>query len=323
MLSRVADSIYWMARYVERAENLARFVDVTLNLMLDLPPGSAEQWQPLVSTTGDSDYFARRHGTANQANTIHFLTFDRDYANSVLSCLIRARENARSVRETIASEMWEQLNAFYHFVRDAAEREESLAAPSEFFEEIKRQAHLFRGVTDSILTHGEGWHFLRLGQLIERADKTSRILDVKSFFLLPRGPNVDSSIDDLQWSSVLRSVSGFEMYRKKYGALTPRDIIDFLVLDAEFPRAIQYCVIEAEGSLHQISGTPPGKFRNAVEKRMGRLHAELAYTQVDEIFQQGLHGFLDGLQQKLNAVGEAINETFFALRPVDTSARVL
>src|SRR5262245_52391023 len=134
MLSRVAEAIYWMSRYVERAENLARFVDVTLNLMLDLPPGSAEQWQPLVSTTGDSDYFAGRYGTATQTNTIHFLTFDRDYANSVLACLVRARENARSVRETIASEMWEQLNAFFHFVRDAAEREESLAAPSEFFE---------------------------------------------------------------------------------------------------------------------------------------------------------------------------------------------
>lgn len=322
MLSRVANAIYWMSRYVERAENLARFVDVTLNLMLDLPPGSAEQWQPLVSTTGDSDYFARRHGTATQVNTIHFLTFDRDYPNSVISCLIKARENARSIRETIASEMWEQLNAFYHLVREATE-ESILDSPSDFFEEIKKQAHLFKGVTDSILTHGEGWHFLRLGRLIERADKTSRILDVKSFFLLPRGANVDSSIDDLQWSSVLRSVSGFEMYRKKYGALTPREIIDFAVLDTEFPRAIQYCVVEAEESLHLISGTPMGKFRNAAEKRMGRLHAELAYTQVDEILQQGLHGFLDGLQSKLNAVGEAIDETFFALRPVEVAARVL
>jgi uncharacterized alpha-E superfamily protein len=321
MLSRVADGIYWMSRYVERAENLARFVDVTLNLMLDLPPGSAEQWQPLVSTTGDSDYFASRFGTATQETTIHFLTFDREYPNSILSCLHKARENARSIRETIASEMWEQLNAFYHFVRDAAQSEQLLDSPSEFFDEIKKQSHLFKGVTDSILTHAEGWHFLRLGRLLERADKTSRLLDVKSFFLLPRGPHVDTSIDDLQWSSVLRSVSGFEMYRKKHGALTPRDIIEFLLLDTEFPRAIQYCVMEAEESLHLISGTPMGKFRNAVEKRMGRLHAELAYSQVDEILQQGLHDFLDGLQQKLNEVGAAINETFFAMRPIEATSR--
>jgi uncharacterized alpha-E superfamily protein len=322
MLSRVAGAIYWMSRYVERAENLARFVDVTLNLMLDLPSGSAEQWQPLVSTTGDSDYFAKHYGTATQQNTIQFLTFDREYPNSLLSCLLTARENARSIRETIASEMWEQLNGFYHFVRDSAKDGGRLDSPSEFFEEIKAKSHLFKGIADSIMTHGEGWHFLRLGRLLERADKSSRILDVKSFFLLPRGAAVDSPIDDLQWSSVLRSVSGFEMYRKKYGALTPREIIDFLVLDTEFPRAIQYCVVEAEESLHLISGTPMGKFRNAAEKRMGRLHAELAYTQVDEILQQGLHGFLDGLQEKLNAIGESIDDTFFAMRPVESAPRV-
>lgn len=317
MLSRVADSIYWMARYVERVENLARFIDVTLNLMLDLPDGSAEQWQPLVSTTGDQKWFAEHYGVATQENVTRFLTFDREYPNSILESLYRARENARSVRETISSEMWEHLNQFYYMVKDASRDNSALESPHVFFQEIKMASHLFKGITDGTMSHGEGWHFARMGRLLERADKTSRILDVKYYVLLPLVQDIGTPIDDLQWSSVLRSVSGFEMYRKRYHGIDPRRVIEFLMLDHEFPRAIQYCLSSAEDSLHAITGTPKGTFRNLAERKMGQLRSELAYSEVNEIVDHGLHEFLDTLQTKLNTVGEAINETFITMRPVE------
>jgi uncharacterized alpha-E superfamily protein len=321
MLSRVADSIYWMARNVERVENLARFIDVTLNLMLDLPQGSAEQWLPLVSITGDYELFAKRYGVANQETVIKFLAFDAEYPHSIISCLHHARENARSVRETISSEMWEQLNLFYYTVMDAAISQEAWESPQDFFHDIKQASHLFKGITDGTMSHGEGWHFARLGRLIERADKTSRILDVKYFILLPAVQDVGTPIDDLQWSAVLRSVSGFEMYRKRHHGITPERVVDFLLLDREFPRAIHYCVSEAEESLHSITGTPMGTFRNVAERRLGRLRAELSFASVSEILSGGLHQFIDELQNKLNSVGEGIHETFVALRPAEALAR--
>jgi uncharacterized alpha-E superfamily protein len=212
--------------------------------------------------------------------------------------------------------MWEQINLFYYMVREAGTSQQALESPHDFFHEIKNASHLFKGITGSTMSHGEGWQFARLGRLLERADKTSRILDVKYYILLPAVQDVGSPIDDLQWSAVLRSVSGFEMYRKRHHGITPHRVVDFLVFDREFPRAIQYSVIAAEDCLHSISGTPTGTFRNPAEQRMGQLRMELAYTQVDEILNAGLHEFLDTLQNKLNTVGDAIYETFITMRPV-------
>ena len=310
MLSRVADSIFWMARYVERAENLARFIDVTLNLQIDTPGSAGAQWEPLVRATGDEEKFKERYGQFDERNVIRFLTFDRDNPNSIVAILRAARENARSIRETISSETWEQLNAFYHFVRDAADTEEVRESPGDFFLEVKHYSHLLNGVTDSTMSHNEGWHFSNMGRLLERADKTSRILDVKYFTLLPRVEDVGSPVDDLQWSAVLRSVSGFEMYRKRYHGITVERIVEFLILDREFPRAIQYCLTEADESLHKISGTPVGTFDNPAEQRLGRLRAELAFCDVKSIINQGLHEFLDSLQTTLNQIGEGIVDTF-------------
>lgn len=317
MLSRVADSIYWMSRYVERSENLARFIDVTLNMMLDLPSGSAEQWGPLISATGDHELFAERYGDTSRENVVQFLTFDTEYPDSILSCLHQARENARSVRPAIASEMWEHLNLCYFTVRDAAANFASLDTPNEFFQHIKMSSHLFTGITDATMSHGEGWHFAHLGRMLERADKTSRILDVKYFTLLPSIEDVGTPIDDLQWSAVLRSVSGFEMYRKRHHGITPKQIAGFLILDRLFPRAIMHCIDAANQSLHAISGSPQGTFWNPAEKRLGQLRGELAYADIEEIVSQGLHEFLDSLQVKLNAVGEGIFQTFIAMRPED------
>lgn len=177
MLSRVADAVYWMSRYIERAENVARFVDVNLNLMLDLPVGSTQQWQPLVDITGDTQAFAERHGIASQPNVIQFLTFDPHNVNSICSCLRAARENARSVRELISSEMWEQLNRSYLRVTAAGGPGGHLTDPQELFESVKMASHLFDGVTNATMTHGEGctstsWDASSSGPTRRRASST-------------------------------------------------------------------------------------------------------------------------------------------------------
>jgi uncharacterized alpha-E superfamily protein len=315
MLSRVADSIYWMSRYIERAENVARFMAVNLTLRLDAPPGSDEQWQPLIDTTGDAKTFAERYTAATQENVIKFLTFDPEYSSSIFSCLRAARENARSVREVISSEMWEQLNQFYLMVQDASHSKD-VTDPQELFASVKMSSHLFTGVTDATMTHGEGWHFCQLGRKLERADKTSRILDVKYFLLLPTAADVGTTYDDIQWAAVLRSASAFEMYRKRYGRLLPDRIVEFLLLDAEFPRSIRYCLASARDSVHAISGTPSGMFRHPAEKLLGEICSELAYTPVTQIIDDGLHEYLDRLQTRMNRVSKSIAETFFATRAV-------
>lgn len=314
MLSRVADSIYWMSRYIERAENVARFIDVNLNLMLDLPGGSAQQWQPLVDITGDTEAFAKRYGAATQQSIIQFLTFDTDNENSILSCVRAARENARSVREIISSEMWEQLNQSYLMINAAAGSRGDLTDPQELFASVKMASQMFAGVTDATMTHGEGWHFCRLGRKLERADKTSRILDVKYFLLLPTAHDVGTTVDDVQWAAVLRSASAFEMYHKRHGRIAPSRIVEFLLFDREFPRAIHYCLMAARESVHAISGTPSGMFRSPVEQLLGLLCSEMAYAQIDDIIASGLHEYLDELQTKMNQVGHHIRETFFAAR---------
>ncbi len=321
MLSRVADSIYWMNRYIERAENVARFIDANFHMILDLPLGATEQWQPLVNTTGDHELFDELYGKANRDNVIQFLTFDRNNPNSILSCLRAARESARSVREYISSEMWQQVNTFYLTVSEAAQPGLGMDLPHQFFVDIMTASHLFVGVTESTMSHGEGWHFGRLGRMLERADKTSRILDVKYFVLLPSVDYVGSPFDNILWAALLRSASAFEMYRKRYGRIEPEKIVDFLVLDQKFPRAIHHCLVTAEISMRNITGSPRGSFSNRADQALGKLLADMDYMTVGEILAQGLHEYLDATQTRLNHVGNAIFDTFFALRPVGETAR--
>ncbi len=314
MLSRVADAIYWMNRYVERAENVARFVDVNLHLALDFPEGGA-QWAPIVATTGDSELFAERYGEASRENVLRFLTFDRESPNSIISCLARARENARSVREIISSEMWEQINRSYLMVMEAARSQMALDGAYDFFTQVKQASHLFVGITYLTMSHTEAWHFGRLGRLLERADKTSRILDVKYFLLLPQPSDVGSPLDALHWGALLRSASAFEMYRKRHGGITPSKVVEFLLLDGKFPRSVRHCAAKAERSLHAITDAPAGTWTNGAERELGRLNAELAYADTSEILKRGLHEYIDGLQQRLNYVGDSVYETFFAMKP--------
>jgi uncharacterized alpha-E superfamily protein len=319
MLSRVADSIYWLNRYVERAENVARFVDVNLNLLLDSPTGTAQQWEPIVLTTGDLPLFKERYGTATADNVIQFLTVDANYPNSILSCLRAARENARSVREIISSEMWQQVNSFYLMVTEAAQSGtlHDLSSLLRFFEEVKMASHLFVGVMNATMTHNEGWHFGQIGRFLERADKTARILDVKYFILLPSVRDVGSTLDELQWIALLKSASAYEMYRKQgLHRITPMDVAEFLILTQEFPRSIRFCVIQAERSLHEITGTRIGTWQTPVERSLGRLRTDLDYLTIEDIVETGLHEFLDNLQSRMNEVGKKTFETFFALEAV-------
>jgi uncharacterized alpha-E superfamily protein len=319
LLSRVADSLYWLGRYIERAENIARFIDVNHNLMLDLPAGYQGQWQPIIETTGDTAAFFKRYGQATQQNVVRFLAFDPENPNSIYSSVLAARENARSVREIISSEMWKQINSMYLLITSQSRKPLPEVLP-EFFDQVRMACHLFQGITGGTMSQGEAWHFIRLGTMLERADKTTRILDVKYFMLLPQVSDVGTPYDDIQWSAVLKSVSGFEMYRKRHGRISPRSIVGFLVLDNEFPRAVRHCIGLANQSLHAISGTPTGEFSCAAEQKMGLLRSELNYADVDAILTSGLHEFFDAIQGKMNTIDENILVDFFAQRPLATGA---
>ena len=314
MLSRVADSIYWMSRYVERAESVARFIDVNLQLVLDAPPDQEQQWQPLINATGDQEDFAKRYGAATQDNVLEFLTFDPQNPNSILSCLQAARENARGVREVISSAMWLQLNKSYLMVKCAAAAPLDLDLATEFCHEVILSSQLFTGITDTTMTHGLGWHFSQIGRMLERADKVSRILDMKYYILLRSPEDVGTSFDHIQWGAVLRSASAFEMYCKRYGRVSPRGVVEFLMLDREFPRSIEFCLRSARDSLLVCAGARPSAFRYAPERLLGQLGSDLEFTTVDEIIRGGLHEYIDQFQTRLNQTAQAIFDRFFAFK---------
>lgn len=313
MLSRVADALYWIGRYVERAEDTARILHANLALHLDLPPGLPPQWLPVLQTSAADAAFHALYDEPTAHNVIEFMSFRAENGSSILSAVTAARDNARAVRDVISSEMWECINATYLEVRRFAADGSWRAEPHAFFSRAKYGGHLFSGVCSATMTHGEGWHFLRLGQLIERADMTSRILDVKYHFLLPRPEDVGTPFDNLQWMSVLKSVSGHEMYRKRFqSGITPWHAAEFLLLDAAFPRAVHYCLIRAEDALRGVSGAARGAYVNEPGRLLGRLRSEFAYGSIDEVFAAGLHEFLDGLQLKLIAVDDSVRNTYFA-----------
>lgn len=313
MLSRVADAIYWTSRYVERAENVARFVDVNLNLMLDSPIAKRGDWDSLVQITGDQEWFAARYGRATPECVTQFLTFDRDYPNSILASVLKARENARTVRDIISREMWQELNEFYLMVVEAVRPNVSPEELGEFYGRVKLAGIYFEGITNATLSRGEAWHFSNLGRMLERADKTSRIVDVKYFMLLPAGNGVGTNVDQLGWNALLNSASALQMYRQHYHVTSPANVAGFLLLDPDFPRSIRYCVREAQESLHAITGSPIGTHRSEAERLLGQLRAKLDYAQVERIMREGLHEYVDELQVMLNAVGDAIRTRFFEI----------
>jgi len=329
MLSRVAENVYWMNRQIERAENVARSLETALDLAVEGTISQGRLWDALVCTFGDQADFWARHGLADQANVISFLSFDPANPNSIASCLHAARENARTVRDMISTPMWEEINKVHLYMQSAAQRYGGWLHPREFLDEVKRASQLITGVADATMSHGEAWHFARLGRLIERADKTSRVLDVEHYFnpaasrfAPPAGSDEPSGGDAVQWSAVLESASALEMYRKQYGPVSRRNVAEFLIFDRYFPRAMHFCVIKAEESLLAITGGAKGAYTNPAERRLGRLRSGLDYGHIDEVLagEEGLHSFIDGFQQRLNRASDAVQETFFATRPASRSA---
>jgi uncharacterized alpha-E superfamily protein len=301
MLSRVANSVYWMSRYLERADNVARFINVNVHLILDLNlKASNAQWAPLVTTSGDETDFTKRYKEASEKNVIRFLTFDEKNHNSILSCINYARENARTVRETIPSDMWEQINELYHLARKHS-RKRSITDLQEFYDHVRTANHLFTGLLENVTSHGEAWHFARMGRMLERADKTARILDVKYFLLLPNSEYVDSPYDAVQWGAVLKSANAFEMYRKQFHRINYKDVAQFLIFDRYFPRSMLHCVNAAQKSLNAITN-----------KEMTKLCEMLISSTVTQVLDNGLHEFIDIFQFNLNVVDGAIYQSFFA-----------
>ncbi len=311
MLSRVANSIYWMSRYLERADNVARFVDVNSRLVLDsLRDRGPRQWEPLVLASGDDADFQARYDIADETSVVKFLTFDPDNSNSILSCVGHARENARTIREVISSEMWETINSLYHFVEEHR-RKRKIDDLLEFYAQVKRANNMLTGLIENTMSHGESWHFSRMGRLLERSDKTARMLDVKYFLLLPNPQYVGTPYDSVEWGAVLASASGFEVYMKRFHRVDYKGVAQFLILDEHFPRSIRSCVRGAAWSLSRIVDmvqTPV-----SAHGEMAKLEDMLETAQVENLLGAGLHEFVDVFQFNLNVVDQALYKSFFAL----------
>ena len=311
MLSRVANTLYWMIRFVERADNLARLIDVNQQLLLDSERLDSERlrtfWQPIILSTGDEETFSSLYDQAGSAEVIHFLTDDPRNPNSITSCIALARENARTVRDQLSDELWEELNALYLFSRSDEARRLIAVDPPRYYENIRRSAVTFLGIAASTTSRDEQWDFMELGRHLERADKTTRFLDVASY--LPDGADNAQSAA-LHWSAILRSCGALGAFRAFERTITARGVVDFLVFSKIFPRSVRYCIERVDVSLHRISGTPRGSFQNDAEREAGRLLSDLHFGVTDDAFAVGLHGYLDALQTRFNRIGETVFESY-------------
>jgi uncharacterized alpha-E superfamily protein len=311
MLSRVANTLYWMVRYVERADNLARLIDVNQQLLLDSERLDSERlrafWHPIVMSTGDDETFHSLYDQTGSAEVIRFLTDDPRNPNSITSCIALARENARTVRDQISDELWEELNALYLFTRSSEAGHLIATDPTLYYGRIRRAAVTLLGIAASTTPRGEQWDFMELGRHLERADKTTRFLDVASY--LPDGADGAQSAA-LHWSAILRSCGALGAFRAFERAITARGVVDFLVFSKTFPRSVRHCIERVDVCLHRISGTPRGSFGNDAEREAGRLLADLNFGVTDDAFAGGLHGYLDALQTRFNRIGEAVFESY-------------
>ncbi len=316
MLSRTADHLFWMARYIERAENTARMLDV--NYQTSLLPQSADQsesgWRGLLSISELTDPFYKRYSDVNAANVTGFMVRDESNPSSILSCLRAARENARAVRGTLTTEVWETTNqTWLEFNRElsqgAFERD-----PGAFFEWVKFRSHLSRGVTVGTMLQDEAQNFLRIGTFLERADNTARLLDVKFHALAGDyfGPSAsdedqEQEVDFYHWSSLLRSVSGFEIYRKVYrNVILPEKVAELLILRPNMPRSLAACMESLMRNLAYVANEQSGETMRSA----GRLHADLRYGRIDEILTTGLHAYLTQFLDRVNDLGLAISRDF-------------
>lgn len=308
MLSRTAESLYWLARYVERADTMARLLEVgyRMALMPSAGAGYRNEWAPLVSAAGSSDGFAEKFGEdVRQRDVETWLFFDRDNRSSVISCLEAARQNGRAVRTALTNEMWDALNTAYLELRDIERRPRSEAPLPQLCDWTKRQAALFRGATEGTHLQNDGYDFLNLGWYLERGDNTARILDVKYYVLLPTIDMIGGGIDTYQWSTLLRALSAFRAFHWTYGGeYSPRKIAHFLILNRACPRSLLHCLSQTETHLERLSRAYG--HRTPAHDRLRVLYGELSDAQVDDVIREGLHEFLTRFIHQNSALGQDV-----------------
>ena len=312
MLSRIADSLFWLARYIERAEDTARILDVNYHMLLEQSQDSYHlRWEPLIVMAGEEKLFRRLYTEANAKNVFEFLAFRPDNPSSIIQCIAKARENARTIRDCISREMWEDVNGLYHMVNRFDPREEIIAGPHRFCDKIKFGTHRFHGVTDATVPHDEGWQFLRIGWSLERAEMTSRLVDVQYQNLLDELPSVGTP-DNHQWMAVLRSVGAVEAYHRQYHAsIEPEKVAGMLILHPLHPRSIRFSITEVQSGLRAISGSGVGSYANEAERLAGKVVDRLSYDKIEEIFKHGLHSYLNELSDMFESIGRDIARTYF------------
>jgi len=308
MLSRVADSLYWMSRYIERAEHTTRLLDVNLNLMLDESATSADRrWQRMLHALGNPKSVV---WSGDPYALTHSLLFDTGNKASILSCIIAARENSRHVREQISTEQWHRINSLYLQVTRPELQLAALASseqPTEFLQQVMEAVHQFQGVSDSTMSHGEGWQFIQVGRYIERASATALLLEAYHADLWSQPDRIPEGNEYLEWMGLLRSATAFEAYCKVYTAdLTPDRILEFLLLDAEFPHSLRFAIDNLQHALETIEGESGRSRAEPLRRLSGRLQAMLSYSSVDEILTGDVVAYLRGIQIECCAIHQAI-----------------
>ena len=305
-LSRVANNLYWLSRYVERAESYARFLEANLQFELDLPGGF--EIQPMIQTTGDMVLFEKLYKEKSTDNAIRFMVFEKENPNSIYSCISQAREIARTVRENLSSDAWQQLNTFYLELKEAFEKKsDNLYDAPAFFEAVKQHSQLFQGILDSTVTRDTAWEFLRLGRFIERADKITRILDLKYYVVLPSVDDVGTPIDLMLWATILKSASAYQMFHRHSAEFSDGGIVDFLLLERRFPRSLLFCLDQVCKSISRYNTTRAYGLASD-------LYAQCIQHDAHVILERGLHEYLDRMQANINQLGKQIYTDFFALK---------
>jgi len=307
MLSRTADHLYWMSRYIERAENLARLLDVTYQMSLVPQSVAAENlnWGAILALNSLEGRFAEAYDEVNAENVLRFMATDPNNHSSIYSCLRAARENAHAVRGTLTSETWEACNMTWLDVRGQKFEQIMTNGIGQFFEWVKLRSALIRGVTFGTMLQDEAQHFIRLGGFIERADNTARILDVKYHVLKTSGD--EGATDFYQWGALLRSLSAFEVYRKVYrDAITPARVADLMILRLDMPRSLHACT---KGLVRVLEAVKNGQ-STETERLAGILHARIHYARIDDILKQGLHEFLTDFMDRIYELGDGIGRDF-------------
>ena len=313
MLSRIADSLFWLGRYVERAEDTARILDVNYHLILEQSQHPQKfRWDPLVIMAGEEDRFRQLHRDATARNVFEFLAFAPNNPSSIVQCIARARENARTIRDRISREMWEDINGLFHTVSRFSMEEELASGPHRFCEKIKFGTYRFRGVTDATMPHDEGWDFLRVGFALERAEMTARLVDVQHRHRFEDSEPAAGAENHQWWMALVKSVGAYETYHRYYhSAVDPIHAAEMLILNPQHPRSIRFSMQEVQAGLRAISGTGTGAYANEAERLTGKVLERLRYDLVDEIFRQGLHSYVHELLRMCDAIGEDIARTYF------------